>query len=179
MFWLARLIRLVRPMPPTPTPATFSVSLGGVNPRPRTCLGTIAHAALPAATLVRNVRREMSFFLLMIISPRQAALSRAPVPFVKGGFAPGATGEFGRVPRDSLSPRVSAIRTRAGAGWRRRTRAPEPCRRDLEYLLRRAGRSGLCREEHGAAERILAADFSDRAPSPNVLRRLPRTRRAM
>src|SRR6266850_38238 len=69
MFWLARLIRLLRPMPPTPTPAMLSVSLGGVNPRPRTCLGTMAHAAPPAATLVRNVRREISFFLPMTISP--------------------------------------------------------------------------------------------------------------
>src|ERR1700704_3171451 len=69
MFWLARLIRLLRPMPPTPTPAMFSVSLGGVNPRPRTCLGTMAHAAPPAATLVRKERREISFFLLMSISP--------------------------------------------------------------------------------------------------------------
>src|ERR1700741_335448 len=67
MFWLARLIRLLRPMPPTPTPATFSVSLGGVNPRPRTRLGTMAHAAPPAATFVRNARREISFFLLMSI----------------------------------------------------------------------------------------------------------------
>ena len=33
MFSLARLIRLLRPCPPTPTPATFSVSLGGVKPR--------------------------------------------------------------------------------------------------------------------------------------------------
>src|SRR6267378_2972774 len=69
MFWLAMLIRLVRPIPPTPTAAMLSVSLGGVNPRPRTCRGTMAHAAPPAATLVRNVRREISFFLLMSISP--------------------------------------------------------------------------------------------------------------
>src|SRR5439155_22657684 len=67
MFWLERLIRLVRPMPPTPTPAMFSVSLGGVIPRPRTGLGTIAHAAPPAATSVRNTRREISFFLLISI----------------------------------------------------------------------------------------------------------------
>src|SRR6267378_3156273 len=86
MFWLARLIRLVRPMPPTPTAAMLSVSLGGVNPRPRTCLGTMAHAAPPAATLVRKVRREISFFLRMIISPGQPALSRALGAFVKASF---------------------------------------------------------------------------------------------
>src|SRR5260370_28841536 len=70
MVWLARLMRLLRPMQPTPTPATFRVSLGGVNPRPRTCRGTMAHAAPPAATSVRKVRREISFFLLMRWSPR-------------------------------------------------------------------------------------------------------------
>src|SRR5712664_4272252 len=69
MFWLARLIRLLRPMPPTPTAAMFNVSLGGVNPRPRTCLGTMAQAAPPAATSVRKVRREISFFLVMSSSP--------------------------------------------------------------------------------------------------------------
>src|ERR1700704_2188042 len=52
-------------MPPTPTPAMFSLSLGGVKPRPRTCRGTMAHAAPPAATFPRNARREISFFLLM------------------------------------------------------------------------------------------------------------------
>src|SRR2546429_1813211 len=59
----------------TPTPAMFSVSLGGVNPRPRTCLGTIAHAAPPAATSVRNTRREISFFLLISIFSKDS-LSR-------------------------------------------------------------------------------------------------------
>src|SRR2546430_12063406 len=75
MFWLARLMRLARPMPPTPTLAMFSVSLGGVNPRPRTCLGTMAHAAPPAATSVRNLRRDISFFLLIGIFSKDS-LSR-------------------------------------------------------------------------------------------------------
>src|SRR6266446_5655205 len=75
MFWLARLIRLARPMPPTPTAAMFSVSLGGGTPRPRTWLGTMAQAAPPAATLARNVRREISFLLLMSVFSR-AGLSR-------------------------------------------------------------------------------------------------------
>src|SRR5712691_825451 len=124
MFWLARLIRLLRPMPPTPTPATFNVSLGGVNPRPRTCLGTMAHAAPPAATLVRKVRREISFFLLMIISPGQPALLRALGAFVKASF------------------KLHMVRRRAGAGWRRRRCARERCRRGRGCLLRRGGRSG-------------------------------------
>src|SRR5713226_2446529 len=71
MFWLARLIRLLRPMPPTPTAAMLSVSLGGANPRPRTLLGTMVNAAPPAATSVRKVRREIAFFLLMSSSPRE------------------------------------------------------------------------------------------------------------
>src|SRR5258708_3366209 len=69
MFWLARLIKLERPMPPTPTAAMFNVSLGGVNPRPRTLLGTMVNPAPPAATLVRNVRRENAFFLVIDIPP--------------------------------------------------------------------------------------------------------------
>src|SRR5947207_13348382 len=75
MFWLARLMRLARPMPPTPTLAMFSVSLGGVNPRPRTCLGTMAHAAPPAATSVRNLRRDISIFLLIGIFSKDSLSS--------------------------------------------------------------------------------------------------------
>src|SRR5260370_42484945 len=62
IFWLARLIRLLRPIPPTPTHAIFSMSLGGVNPRPRTCLGTIVTAALATAAFSIKLRREISFF---------------------------------------------------------------------------------------------------------------------
>src|SRR5438876_1596394 len=58
MFWVARLTRLLRPMPPTPTPAMFSVSLGGVKPRPSTWRGTIANPAVPADTFLKNVRRD-------------------------------------------------------------------------------------------------------------------------
>src|SRR5208337_747104 len=62
MFWLARLIRLLRPIPPTPTQAIFSKSLGGVYPRPRTCRGTIVTAALATAAFSIKLRREISFF---------------------------------------------------------------------------------------------------------------------
>jgi hypothetical protein len=41
------------------------MSLGGTKPRPRTCLGTMAMAAPPVATLVKNLRRETSFFSVM------------------------------------------------------------------------------------------------------------------
>src|SRR6266850_746156 len=77
MFSLARLIRLPRPMPPTPTAAMFSLSLGGVNPRPSTCLGTMENTAPPAATFVRNVRRDISFFSLMTLSPAAQTISRS------------------------------------------------------------------------------------------------------
>src|SRR5260370_2255139 len=65
MFWWWRLIRLVRLMPPMPAPAMLSMSLGGINPRPRTCRGTMAKAAPLAATLLKNLRRDRSFFLFM------------------------------------------------------------------------------------------------------------------
>src|SRR6266478_1396531 len=96
MFWLATLMRLLRPMPPTPTPAMFSVSLGGVNPRPRTCLGTMAHAAPPAATSVRNVRREISFFLLMSVFSKDW-LSRI------GDGDVGPEGDHAEAGRDTLA----------------------------------------------------------------------------
>src|SRR6266545_4153312 len=57
MFWLARLMRLLRPMPPTPTPAMFNRSLGAVNPRPRTFLGTMASPA-PLAIVATNLRLD-------------------------------------------------------------------------------------------------------------------------
>src|SRR5437660_11765402 len=70
MFWLARLIRLPRPMPPTPTPATFSVSLGGVKPRPSTWRGPIATPAVPAATFFKNLRLDSPSSFCGMCSPR-------------------------------------------------------------------------------------------------------------
>src|SRR5260370_40571864 len=54
-------MRLLRPIPPTPTQATFMVSLGGTKPRPRTCRGRMVKAAPVTAALVINSRRETSF----------------------------------------------------------------------------------------------------------------------
>src|ERR1700737_1077555 len=73
MFWLASATRLARPMPPTPTPAMFNISLGGVKPRPRTWRGTmvkaLAEVAAPdtaaAAVEVRNLRRDNLVFVLI------------------------------------------------------------------------------------------------------------------
>src|SRR2546429_90934 len=101
MFWLARLMRLARPMPPTPTLAMFSVSLGGVNPRPRTCLGTMAHAAPPAATSVRNLRRDISFFLLIGIFSKDS-LSRIG----DGDVSP--KGDHAEAGRDTLATAEAA-----------------------------------------------------------------------
>src|ERR1700722_15258950 len=61
-------MRLARPMPPTPTPAMFSVSLGGTKPRPSTYLGTIVMAAAVVAVLVRNERREIDFVGVIRVS---------------------------------------------------------------------------------------------------------------
>jgi hypothetical protein len=87
MFWLARLMRFWRPMPPTPTPAMFSRSLGGVKPRPSTWRGTNAAAALPAAAVLRNLRRVSPFsslppfawFLLCLFSSFISSLIISPV----------------------------------------------------------------------------------------------------
>src|SRR5215467_10531648 len=83
MFWLDRLIRFWQPIPPTPTPAMFNKSLGGGKPRPRTCLGTKAAAALPAATSLRNLRRVTSFFPV----PPWLAVSALPFFFSSLGLS--------------------------------------------------------------------------------------------
>ena len=51
-------------MPPTPTPATFSVSLGAAKPLPSTCRGTMVKPAPVSAALVTNRRREIGAILL-------------------------------------------------------------------------------------------------------------------
>src|ERR1700687_700424 len=88
MFWLARLIRLPRPIPPTPMPAIFSMSLGGTNPRPSTCLGTNANAAPVVAAFVRNLRRDIFLFLLMSLSPCAAGIIAQPQCFVVTNLVP-------------------------------------------------------------------------------------------
>jgi hypothetical protein len=73
MFWVASATRLARPMPPTPTPAMFSLSLGGVKPRPKTWRGTMVKAfavvvapeIAAAAVVVRNLRRDNLVFVLI------------------------------------------------------------------------------------------------------------------
>jgi hypothetical protein len=46
-------------MPPTPTAATFKVSLGAVKPRPSTCRGTIMKPADATETCSTKRRREI------------------------------------------------------------------------------------------------------------------------
>src|ERR1700680_4350273 len=57
-------MRLARPIPPTPIPATLSLSLGGTNPRPRTWRGTMVNAAV-AAACERNFRRGIELASVM------------------------------------------------------------------------------------------------------------------
>src|ERR1700704_3057513 len=66
MFSEARFTMLLRPWPPTPTAATFSLSLGAVKPRPSTCRGTMAKPADVAATRDTNLRLEI---LAIVMSP--------------------------------------------------------------------------------------------------------------
>src|SRR5438552_16316280 len=74
MFWLARLIKFARPIPPTPIPATFSKSLGGVMPLPNTCRGTILRPAPATAASFTNSRRVIPR-LLLIVFPRAPSCS--------------------------------------------------------------------------------------------------------
>src|SRR4029077_898640 len=57
-------MRLARPLPPTPTPAMLSLSLGGTKPRPRTWRGTIVRAAA-APACDRNSLRGIALFLVI------------------------------------------------------------------------------------------------------------------
>src|SRR5215472_18273984 len=76
-------------MPPIPTPAMFSRSLGGVKPRPSTWRGTNAAAAPLAAAVLRNLRRVSRFpwlspfawFLLSFFSSLIFALIVSPIFF--------------------------------------------------------------------------------------------------
>ena len=58
MFWLMRLRVFDPPMPPMPTVAMLTVSLGAWKPRPSTCRGTIVTPAPAIAALRTNVLRE-------------------------------------------------------------------------------------------------------------------------
>src|SRR5215218_7043514 len=61
---------LLPPMPPNPTVAMFTVSLGAWNPRPRTWRGRIVTPAPAAVVVLRNLRLEMS----LMESPRRARI---------------------------------------------------------------------------------------------------------
>src|SRR5688572_23491213 len=74
------LRRLMRPWPPTPTPAMLSRSLGATNPLPRTCRGTIVTAAVVAATFATNLRLEIIGWPLAGDATTIAATSHADHP---------------------------------------------------------------------------------------------------
>ena len=69
--------------PPTPTPARFNFSLGGVAPRrPRTWPGTTEKAAVAKAALPIKRRREtlaMEGFVFIILITMQCNAGRRPV----------------------------------------------------------------------------------------------------
>src|SRR5690554_3469496 len=55
MFSDSRFLRLAKPIPPTPTPAMFNLSLGALCPKPATTwLGMIEKAAAAAAVVPRK-----------------------------------------------------------------------------------------------------------------------------
>src|SRR5712692_9865622 len=61
MFSPSMPLTSLRPMPPTPMQATLSLSLGGTNPRPSTCRGTMVKAAAAAVSRTK-LRRLIRFF---------------------------------------------------------------------------------------------------------------------
>src|SRR4029079_1568003 len=64
MFWLMRLRVFEPPMPPIPTVATLTVSLGAWNPLPSTWRGTIVRPAPVAGTGVTHFRLVMPSFMI-------------------------------------------------------------------------------------------------------------------
>src|SRR6267378_974880 len=79
----------LRPMPPTPMQATLSLSLGGMKPRPRTCLGTMVKAA--AAAVSRTKLRRLIRFFPIRFPPYDLSLRGCPLaPYgfsLRGGLA--------------------------------------------------------------------------------------------
>src|SRR5215831_9796396 len=96
MFWLATARMLLRPMPPMPTQAMLSRSLGGVKPCPSTCLGTIVRAApVAAAVSMKCLRVTPGFF------------SSIPPPF-RGGHDIPSVHEIDDPAPGARGPRVGA-----------------------------------------------------------------------
>src|SRR5215471_19509709 len=91
MFWLATARMLLRPMPPMPTQAMLSRSLGGVKPRPSTCLGTIVRAAPVAAAVSMKCLRVTPAFFSSIPPPFRGGHDIPSVHEIDA-LAPGARG---------------------------------------------------------------------------------------
>src|SRR5687767_1960858 len=79
---------LLPPMPPNPTVAMFTVSLGAWKPRPSTCRGTMVKPAPAAAVVVRNVRLEMSLMESPRAQLRRAEEREQPANFLRGRATP-------------------------------------------------------------------------------------------
>src|SRR5262245_32883599 len=90
MFWLIRLRVLDPPMPPIPTVAILTVSLGAWNPLPSTWRGTIVRPAPVAATVVTNFRRVMPSFMILPFRTLYSEGTFARWPRFGQGKAPAA-----------------------------------------------------------------------------------------
>src|SRR4029078_4686319 len=82
MFWLGTARRLLWPMPPMPTAAMLSRSLGGVKPRPSTWRGTMSRAAPVMAALSMNCRRDTPSVLISSMTPPLRVGHDIPSPHV-------------------------------------------------------------------------------------------------
>ena len=71
MFWLIKACALLAPIP-KPTTAMFTVSLGAWIPWPSTCRGTMVIAAPAPATVLTNLRLEMSPIVLPFLESQRS-----------------------------------------------------------------------------------------------------------
>src|SRR5262245_41508649 len=113
MFWLGTARMLLRPMPPMPTQAMLSRSLGGVKPRPSTCRGTMTIPAPVIAAVSMKWRRDTPSVLIssvmtpplrvvMIYLPRMPRLTRREwSAIVFGGLMSGPIARLGGLAGDS------------------------------------------------------------------------------
>src|SRR5262245_12263818 len=101
MFSVARLTRLERPCPPTPTAATLRRSLGAVWPRPSTWRGTIAKPAPVSATSETKSRRVI-FFVIVVLRSAKASAER-PL-----AYRLGATTKLGKRANPDVAKREHA-----------------------------------------------------------------------
>ena len=89
MFWLRTAESSLPPVPPMPTAAMLTVSLGACMPRPSTWRGTIVSPAPVLATVVMNFRRDMPSVML---PPFAHYIAKAHCTMARLGQVPGLAG---------------------------------------------------------------------------------------